>query len=119
MALLVHRGELDDVAAALEALGAEVRAVASPTNARAVLGRARGVVGTPQPMLELLEAGGTGEATSIVVCEGLSRTLAARLDQSKIDYVLTRPVHPAALSLLLQHVFYRGPERRHAPARRC
>jgi hypothetical protein len=73
------------------------------------------VVATPQRILELQAASAAGRATTqIAVCEGLSRTLAAKLGQARVDFVLRRPVHPGALRLLLLHALYRGPEKRNA-----
>ena len=51
-------------------------------------------------------------ATRIAVIDNDSRTLRSMLRRLGIEYVVARPVHAAALRLLVLHCIYRGPERR-------
>ena len=41
-----------------------------------------------------------------------SKTLRRRLRDAGTDLIVRRPVHPAALRLLILHSLYRGPEKR-------
>ncbi len=52
------------------------------------------------------------KATRIAVIDNDSRTLRSMLRRLGVDYVVARPVHAAALRLLVLHCVYRGPERR-------
>jgi hypothetical protein len=108
---VLHRRELRDVCALLSELGV-------PYEERRTTGPGcdgdpwRLVVATPQRVLEL-RASGVGDGASVLaVCDGFSKTLAAKLAQARVHYVLRRPAHPAALRLLLLHALYRGPEKR-------
>jgi len=51
-------------------------------------------------------------ATRIAVIDNDSRTLRSMLRRLGVEYVVARPVHAAALRLLILHCVYRGPERR-------
>jgi len=106
---VLHRGELRDVCRMLDDLEVayeERHSVVGPGHDEGTL-----IVATPQRVLELSDEC-RGAATVVAVCEGFSRTLAARLDHAEVDFVLRRPVHPTALRLLLLHALYRGPEKR-------
>ena len=106
--LLLHDGELADVKALAESLGAQVIEATVPdasiewdvlvTTARYAkserLGRAR------------------AKSVRIAVLDRNSRTLRTLMRRSGVDLVVRRPVHPTALRLLLVHSLYRGPERR-------
>ena len=60
-----------------------------------------------------LDIGSVGHTpTRIAVLEKDSPTLRSALRRVGVDYMVGRPVHPAALRLLIQHVIYRGPEKR-------
>lgn len=48
----------------------------------------------------------------VVVAEATSRTMRDLLERSSLDVVLTRPIHPAAMELLVHRAFYDGPENR-------
>ena len=51
----------------------------------------------------------------IAILDGESRTVCALLRRSSFEMIVRRPVHPAALRLLLLHALYRGPEKRRTP----
>jgi len=107
--LLLHDGELSDVVALLDELDlqwAEVRSGGSPPGVVPL------VIGTPVLLLRLERAGALGEAACIAICEGGGRMLDRKLEAHGVDFALRRPVHPAALRLLILHLVYRGPERR-------
>ena len=112
-ALVLHQHELCDVCEALERLGVDYEQRPTAVYPGADSGPCQLVVSTPQRLMELQAASPMAHsATLIAVCEGFSRTLSARLTQAGVDFVLRRPVHPAALRLLLLHALYRGPEKR-------
>ncbi len=117
--LVLDDGELDDVQEMLEDLGAE-------------FGRVRGgaiVPDTPPPLRLLVstprriqsvrpydaELDGEERPVRIVVAQGDSNTLRARLREIGFDYIVRRPVHPEALRLLLLRCLYTGDERRRDP----
>ena len=51
-------------------------------------------------------------ARRIAVIDNDSRTLRSNASSHGVDFVVPRPVHSAALRLLILHCIYRGPERR-------
>jgi hypothetical protein len=113
--LLLHDGELADVAALLGELGAAVtdrRAGPAPQDAesswRLVLASARRALDLPAGLLR-------ASAFRIAVLDGQSRTVGALLRRASFELVVRRPVHPIALRLLLLHTLYRGPEKRRTP----
>lgn len=113
--LLLHDGELADVAALLGELGAAITerrggAVAqdAETSWRLVLASARRALELPT---ELLRA----SAFRVAVLDGQSRIVRTLLRRASFELVVRRPVHPAALRLLLLHTLYRGPEKRRTP----
>jgi len=72
------------------------------------------VVSTPRHLLEL-EVGVSGsQPVRIAILDKDSKTLRSMLHRAGIDLIVRRPVHPAALRLLLLHSLYRGPEKRRA-----
>jgi hypothetical protein len=112
--LLVHDGELADVCALMGQLGLEFterRGSPRPED------EARSwdlVVSTPRRLLEL-EVGVAGsQPVRIAILDKDSKTLRSMLQRAGIDLIVRRPVHPAALRLLLLHSLYRGPEKRRA-----
>jgi hypothetical protein len=112
--LVSHDGELDDVCVLLRELGCEpvVRCGALPL---ADLARAFDlVIATPARALRVGTLLAQPETRSIVVAEHGTRTAGRRLHQLGVEWIVRRPVHPAALRLLLRHSLYRGPERRRA-----
>jgi hypothetical protein len=112
--LVSHDGELDDVCVLLRALGCEP-VVRSGTLPLADLARAFDlVIATPARALRVGTLLAQPETRSIVVAEHGTRTAGRRLHQLGVEWIVRRPVHPAALRLLLRHSLYRGPERRRA-----
>jgi len=101
---LLHDGELADVAGLLDRIGVEW-AEGAPAAAAPL------VIGTPLALLRDESAAPESQAR-IALCDGASRTLEHKLESDGVDLVLRRPVHPAALRLLVLHLIYRGPERR-------
>lgn len=117
--LVLDDGELDDVQKMLEDM-------------KAAFGRVRGgaiAPDTPPPRKLLIstprriqavrdyceDVDGEQIPTRIVVVEGDSNTLRARLREIGFDYIVRRPVHPEALRLLLLRCLYTGAERRQDP----
>ena len=110
--LVLHRRELRDVCALLRELGVAYEEQSTTAGVGSEADPWRLVVATPQRVLEL-RASRVGDSASVLaVCDGFSKTLAAKLAQARVHYVLRRPAHPAALRLLLLHALYRGPEKR-------
>lgn len=112
--LVCHDGELEDVCALLRELGCEpvTRTGGAPL---ADLTRPfELVVATPARALRLGTLLSRPETRSVVVAESGTRTAGRRLHQLGVEWIVRRPVHPAALRLLFRHALYRGPERRRA-----
>lgn len=117
-ALLIHDGELDDVQALLEAMGADaVRQPAiEPSGFSGWERPPRLIVATGRSALRL-SMGTTIEEQGIVtiaVVDSESQTLCGMLRRQGFRYVVRRPVHPEALRLLLGRALFRGRERRDA-----
>jgi hypothetical protein len=112
--LVCHDGELGDVCGLLRELGCDFVERAGP----ALLSeRTRPwglVIATPTRALRLGIALGQPETRSIVVADPGTRTAVRRLQQLGVEWIVRRPVHRAALRLLVQLALYRGPERRRA-----
>jgi hypothetical protein len=113
--LLLHDGELADVAALLCELGAAITerragpaAQDGESSWRLVLASARRALDLPAGLLR-------ASAVRIAVLDGQSRTVGALLRRASFELVVRRPVHPVALRLLLLHALYRGPEKRRTP----
>jgi hypothetical protein len=104
--LLVHDGELADVAALVSKLGAEV--VASGPDAKDF----DVAVATPRRLNEIAWRASRRRVVRIAVVEQDARTVRAMCRRAGIDLVVRRPVHPSVLRLLLLHALYRGPDRR-------
>jgi hypothetical protein len=115
---LIDDGELDDVAALLAELGPSVtRSLPEDlVPGRGVLdGSLRLVVATGRRALKLPElpcAPTDPEPTRLAIVSGSSRVLRGALQRVGFHYLVHRPVHPAALRLLLTRLLYRGPEKR-------
>jgi hypothetical protein len=108
--LLLHDGELADLAAVIEPLGGIDRR-GNPTE----LDRARAwdvILASAGRMLELHEHLSDTSAVRIAVLDGDSKTLRKMLCRVDTDLLVRQPVHPAALRLLILHALYRGPEKR-------
>jgi hypothetical protein len=110
--LLQHDGELADVAALLSELGAATtERLGGPVAGdaeiawRLVIASARRALELP---IHLLRA----SAFRIAVLDGESKMVRSQLRRASFELVVRRPVHPAALRLLLLHALYRGPEKR-------
>jgi hypothetical protein len=113
--LVLDDGELDDVRALLHDLGVEYANAPLGSGAAADL---RLLIATPRylvgPGADRLAS--TCVATRrIAIWEGGARTLRAQLERSQCDFVVERPIHPAALRLLVVHALYEGPEQRRRP----
>jgi hypothetical protein len=109
--LLVHDGELSDLAPVVGGLGVELHErVGTPTESERAWSWDL-VVGTPRRLIELDE--GPGYASQrIAVLSADSRTARSLVARAGIRLTVRLPVHPAALRLLVLHSLYRGPERR-------
>jgi hypothetical protein len=118
-ALLIDEGELDDVHALLEALGADpVRHRSAATDGFAGWERPPRVVVAAARSALRLSVGPSVEAQGIVtiaIVDTASQTLCNMLRRQGFRYVVRRPVHPDALRLLLLRALFRGRERREAP----
>jgi hypothetical protein len=110
--LLLHDGELGDIRGILARLGADCVERWGPAADEDLRTAFDLVVGTPRQLLRLEAALLTGPAVCIGVLERDSGTLRALLRRSGVRFVVRRPVHPAALRLLLLHQLHRGPEQR-------
>lgn len=112
--LLIHDGELSDVADLLAHLGLEYserQGAADDTDEQSVWDL---VIATPKRLLEF-DPGPSGTMPQrAAILEKDSRTLRSMLQRAGVDLIVLRPVHPAALRLLVLHCMYRGPEKRRA-----
>ena len=110
--LLIHDGELADVRRQLELLGVEFQE-GSPSELPigTYLGASL-VISTPPYLLDRLRDAHVGEAARIAILSGESRSLRSLLARGRVEWIVSRPVHPAALRLLIVHCIYRGPEKR-------
>lgn len=110
--LLLHNDELSDVRSLLSDLAISV--VERAGNLTDVDLRTQwDLVIASQKRLSALEKGANiKKARRIAVIDNDSRTLRSMLRRLGVDYVVARPVHVAALRLLVLHCVYRGPERR-------
>lgn len=106
--LLLHDGELADVRAIAESVAARVvecRPAEAPADWDVLVATARYARGDHL-------RGGREHAVRIAVLDRHARSMRSVVRRAGIDLVVRRPVHPAALRLLLLHSLYRGPERR-------
>jgi len=110
--LICHDGELGDVSALLRELHGELTERLGGPPLADLTRRFDLVIATPARALRLGRILERPETRSIVVAESGTRTAGRRLHQLGVEWIVRRPVHPAALRLLLQHALYRGPERR-------
>jgi hypothetical protein len=115
--LVIDDGELQDVRALLQEFEAEFvhlqgrdipeeiedpRKLLVTTARRAVCLRYKRGALRPRPPVR------------IAVCTGSSKTQRSILKRAGFDYLVRRPVHPAALRLLLLRALYHGKEKRHS-----
>jgi hypothetical protein len=108
--LLLHDGELANLAEVVEPLGGIDRR-GHPTE----LDRGKSwdvIVASANRMLELHDHLSDTSAVRIAVLDGDSKTLRKMLYRVDTDLLVRQPVHPAALRLLILHALYRGPEKR-------
>jgi len=109
---LIHDGELADVRDLLEELGVSfVERNGAPTSED---GRTSWdlVIATPKRMLYFEIPESTLPPVRIAVLADGARTLRNMLQRETVEFIVRRPVHPAALRLLILHALYRGPEKR-------
>jgi hypothetical protein len=110
--LVNHDGELVDVLALLSEAGVQaIERQGLPTRQDARTPWQL-LIATPKRIVKLDEMDAQHRAVRIAIVDGASRTLRAMLQRMAIDFVIRRPVHPAALRLLVLHSLYRGPEKR-------
>lgn len=114
--LLLHDGELEDVRTLLHSLGAEPTSLGSAEPARASRTRWDLIVTTARRALSHPDCLAGGDdldpPTRIVFASEDSPTLRRQLRATGFDYLVRRPVDPAALRLLFLRLLYQGPERR-------
>jgi hypothetical protein len=110
--LLHHDGELSDVRSLLESLGAEFEERIGDPGKGDEVGHWDVIVASPRRLLHARAGSMVTRPTLIAVLEGDSRTLRSHLRRMRVDLMVKRPVHPAALRLLILHTLYRGPEKR-------
>jgi len=115
IALVIHDGELADIVALLRELQVPMLERVGEPEARlrerefkVVIASAKRMRGY-EPRLE-----GDRKPVQIAVLESESKTLRAMLQRRGVELLITRPVHPAALRLLILHAIYQGPEKRKA-----
>ncbi len=106
--LLLHDGELKDVRQVIEGLGAQVSDNIGP-DAPAHWDLA---MATPRYLQAIASVTGDSRFRRVAVVDDESRTLRTLIRRTGIQIVVRRPIHPAALRLLIVHCLYRGPERR-------
>ena len=112
-ALLVQRpGELCEFEEVLRELEVEVDECVTGLPTPEQTAKAQLVVASAQRLLESGAPSITLWPRTIAVVQDGSKTLSAHLNRLGVGMVLTRPVHPRAIRLLLLHEIYSGPERR-------
>jgi hypothetical protein len=107
--LLLHDGELADMRALVEAIGARAIEAHEPPAPGSELSV---VLATARHLREVHRAGSGPRVVRIAVLDHDARTLRALCRRAGVDLVVRRPVHPVAVRLLLLHALYRGPDRR-------
>ncbi|MBW2421038.1 MAG: PilZ domain-containing protein, partial [Deltaproteobacteria bacterium] len=115
MTFLLHDGELGQVRELLQQLDTPfVERIGDPAD---VDRRTEWdlVIANQQRITGLRVKADGRKPTRIAIVDSDSRTLRAMLRRYAIDYIVARPVHSAALRLLLLHCLYRGPEKRRRP----
>lgn len=115
--LVLHDGELDDVVGLARELVGDAcleRRGGGRREDQAVAWRV--VVATARRLVELQKDAGLSLSRAgtcrVAVLDRESRTLRSMLRRAGVELLVRRPVHPAALRLLLLHALYRGPEKR-------
>lgn len=110
--LLHHDGELADVRELLDELGAPYVERLGAAEEHERTGTWDLIIASPRRILHFRPDATGCAARRIAILDGDSRTLRAHLQRMHVDWMVRRPVHPAALRLLILHALYRGPERR-------
>jgi hypothetical protein len=113
--LVLHDGDLGDVCALMGRLALAFQERRGGARPEDTTRRWDVVIANPRRMLEFRSEALGSDPSRIAVLERDSTTLRAMLGRAGIDLVVRRPVHPAALRLLILHCLYRGPERRRSP----
>ena len=114
VSLLIHDGELTDACALMAGLGLEFTERPGGSTSDDEARHWDLVVATPKRLLEFGTGSEDTPPTRIAILDKDSRTLRSMLQRAGIDLIVRRPVHPAALRLLILHSLYRGPEKRRA-----
>ncbi len=107
--LLLHDGELADLRALVDKLGAQVVEAHGDGSGDPDFDV---VLATPRRLRDISRSSARPDAVRIAVLERDARTLRALCRRTGVDLVVLRPVHPTAVRLLLLHALYRGPDRR-------
>jgi len=110
--LFLHDGELDDLREPLSTLGGGIVERNRGPNAEDRVRTWDLVLATSKRMLSLDGELFQPPGVRIAVLDCDSKTLRAMLRRAGADLLVRRPVHPAALRLLILHSLYRGPEKR-------
>ncbi|MFQ5514965.1 MAG: PilZ domain-containing protein [Myxococcota bacterium] len=113
--LLAHDGELEDVSALLSALEAPFIERLGPPASEDTETPWALIVASARRMLELDPRGSERPPVRIAILESEVRSVRTMLRRAGVNFIVRRPVHPAALRLLLLHALYRQPERRRSP----
>jgi hypothetical protein len=110
--LLLHDDELVDVRGLLSNLA--IKVIERPGKLTDVDLRTKWdlIIASQKRISDFEKGARMRNATRIAVIDNDSRTLRSMLRRLGIEYVVARPVHAAALRLLVLHCIYRGPERR-------
>jgi hypothetical protein len=107
--LMLHDGELADVRALVDKLGAAVVEAREPPEGESGFDI---VLATARHLRDVPYGPSHSRSVRIAVLDHDARTLRALCRRAGVDLVVRRPVHPVALRLLLLHALYRGPDRR-------
>jgi hypothetical protein len=109
LSLLIHDGELADACALMTGLGLEFTERRGGATSEDEAFPWDLVVSTPKRLLEFGVGSQDTPPTRVAILDKDSRTLRSMLQRAGINLIVRRPVHPAALRLLLLHALYRGP----------
>ncbi len=110
--LLVHDDDLADVRHLLADIGIDfVERDGTPTEIDQRTGWDL-IITNQRRMESTREDEATLKSRRIVVVDSDSRTMRSMMRRQGVDFIVARPVHAAAMRLLVLHCIYRGPERR-------
>lgn len=110
--LLVHDGDLADVHHLLTDIGiAFVERDGPPTDIDPRTSWDL-IIANQRRMGHFEENEACLKSRRIVVVDNDSRTMRSMMHRQGVSYIVARPVHAAAMRLLVLHCIYRGPERR-------